>query len=108
MKLVIAIVHDEDVQKLTTALNRANFRVTKLASTGGFLRIGNTTVFVGCEEEKLADVLGIIREKCQTTKQMTIANQPYTTTEGDVPYPIEVTAGGATVFVLDVDQFHKF
>ena len=44
-----------------------------------------------------------------TTKQMTIANQPYTTTaEGYIPYPIEVTAGGATVFVLDVEQFHKF
>lgn len=109
MKLVISIVHDEDVQKLTTALNRANFYVTKLASTGGFLRIGNTTIFVGCDEEKLDTVLGIIKDKCQTTKQMTIANQPYTTTaEGYVPYPIEVTSGGATVFVVDVDQFHKF
>ncbi len=109
MKLVLAIIHDEDAQKLTTALNRNNFRVTKLASTGGFLRVGNTTMLIGCEEERLDLVLGIIKEKCQTVKQMTIANQPYTTTaEGYIPYPIEVTAGGATVFVLDVEQFHKF
>lgn len=109
MKLVLAIIHDEDAQKLTTALNRANFRVTKLASTGGFLRVGNTTILVGCEEEKLDEVLTIIHEKCQTVKQMTIANQPYTTTaEGYIPYPIEVTSGGATVFVLDVAQFCKF
>ena len=109
MKLVLAIIHDEDAQKLTTALNRNNFRVTKLASTGGFLRVGNTTMLIGCEEEKLDLVLNTIDDKCRTTKQMTIANQPYTTTaEGYIPYPIEVTAGGATVFVLDVEQFHKF
>ena len=109
MKLILAIIHDEDSQKLTTALNRARFQVTKLASTGGFLRVGNTTMLIGCEEDKLETVLGIIQEKCQTVKQMTIANQPYTTTaEGYIPYPIEVTAGGATVFVLDVESFHKF
>ena len=109
MKLVLAIIHDEDAQKLTTALNRNNFQVTKLASTGGFLRVGNTTVLIGCEADKLDQALKIIHEKCRTVKQMTIANQPYTTTaEGYVPYPIEVTAGGATVFVIDVEQFHKF
>ena len=48
MKLVLAIIHDEDSQKLTTALNRARFQVTKLASTGGFLRVGNTTMLIGC------------------------------------------------------------
>ena len=109
MKLVLAIIHDEDAQKLTTALNRSNFQVTKLASTGGLLRVGNTTMLVGVDTDKLDQFLKIIHEKCQTVKQMTIANQLYTTTaEGYVPYPIEVTAGGATVFVIDVEQFHKF
>lgn len=109
MKLVLAIIHDEDSQKLITTLNQHNFQVTKLASTGGFLRVGNTTVLIGCEAEKVDEVLKIINEKCQTVKQMTIANQPYATnTEGYIPYPIEVTAGGATVFVLDVEAFHKF
>ena len=72
MKLVLAIIHDEDA-------------------------------------DKLDQVLKIINDKCQTKKQMTVANQPYTTTpEGYIPYPIEVTAGGATVFVVDIEQFHKF
>lgn len=109
MKLILAIIHDEDAHKLTTALNKNNFQVTKLASTGGFLRVGNTTMLIGVEEDKVDQVLNIIHEKCQTKKQMTIANQPYTTTpEGYIPYPIEVTAGGATVFVIDVEQFCKF
>ncbi len=109
MKLVLAIIHDEDAHKLTTSLNKNNFQVTKLASTGGFLRVGNTTVLIGVEEDKVGQVLNIIHEKCQTKKQMTVANQPYSTTpEGYIPYPIEVTAGGATVFVIDVEQFRKF
>ena len=109
MKLVLAIIHDEDAHKLMTALNKSNFQVTKLASTGGFLRVGNTTMLVGVEEDKLDQVLKIINDKCQTKKQMTVANQQYTTTpEGYIPYPIEVTAGGATVFVVDIEQFHKF
>ena len=109
MKLVLAIIHDEDAHKLTTALNKNNIQVTKLASTGGFLRVGNTTMLIGVEEERIEQVLNIIHEKCQTKKQMTIANQPYSSSpEGYIPYPIEVTAGGATVFVIDVEQFHKF
>ena len=109
MKLVLAIIHGEDAGRLTTALNKEGFQVTKLASTGGFLRVGNTTMLIGVEEDRLDEALKIVHERCQTKKQMTIANQPYTSTpEGYIPYPIEVTAGGATVFVLDVEQFHKF
>lgn len=109
MKLILAIIHDEDAHKLTTTLNKNNFQVTKLASTGGFLRVGNTTMLIGVEEDKVNKVLDIIHDKCQTKKQMTIANQPYSSTpDGYIPYPIEVTAGGATVFVIDVEQFCKF
>ena len=109
MKLILAIIHDEDAHKLTTALNKNGIQVTKLASTGGFLRVGNTTMIIGVEDEKVDQALKIIQEKCQTKKQMTIANQPYTSSpEGYVPYPIEVTSGGATVFVIDVEQFVKF
>lgn len=109
MKLVISIIHDEDANKLMTALNEEKFQVTKLASTGGFLKFGNTTILVGVEKEKVDNVIQIIKEKCKTKKQMTVANQPYANTpEGYIPYPIEVTAGGATIFVIDVEQFYKF
>ena len=47
MKLIMAIVHDEDSARLTTALNKAGIQVTKLASTGGFLRVGNSTMLIG-------------------------------------------------------------
>ena len=53
MKLIIAIVQDEDASRLIGHLMNDGFSVTKLATTGGFLRAGNTTLLVGVEDEKL-------------------------------------------------------
>lgn len=108
MKLVMAVINDEDAHLVMNELNSKGFQVTKLASTGGFLRSGNTTVFIGVKKEKVKQVVNIIKEKSKTKKKITVANQPYLSTpEGYIPYPIEVTSGGATIFVLDVEQFEK-
>jgi len=108
MKLVIAIVQDEDASSLVGRLTKEGFRVTKLATTGGFLRSGNTTLLVGVEEEKVDDVIGIIKGLCETRKQIITSPSPVASTTGMyVPYPVEVTIGGATIFVVDVDKFLK-
>lgn len=108
MKLIIAIVQDEDASRLINNLMTEGYGVTKLATTGGFLRAGNTTLLVGVEDEKLETVKGIIEKVCKSRKQVTTAPSPISGTTGVyVPYPIEVTVGGATLFVLDVEQFHK-
>lgn len=108
MKLITAIIHDEDAHGVMDELNKKGFGVTKLASTGGFLKSGNTTLFIGAQEENVKEVIGIIEKKCKSRKQITTANLPPTNvTEGYIPYPIEVTVGGATIFVLDVDHFEK-
>ncbi len=105
MKLIMAIVNSDDAGKLITALNEKEFSVTRLATTGGFLRAGNTTLIIGIEDEKLDEAIGVIKEKCSTRKQIT------TTTQGPIgnvlPYPIEIEVGGATVFVLDIERFEK-
>ena len=109
MKLVLAVVHDEDSHKLMEALHCRGYMATKLASTGGFLKTGNTTMFIGISEEYVTDVTNIIKENCKTEKQMTLVNPPIPSSiEGCMPYPVEVTVGGATFFVLDVEQFLKF
>ena len=69
MKLVIAIVQNEDNQKLNNALVKEGFRSTRLATSGGFLRTGNTTVMIGVEESKLEEVLGIIESVCKARKR---------------------------------------
>lgn len=108
MKLVMAIIHDEDAHRLMDVLNENGFSVTKLASTGGFLRSGNTTILIGLENEKVDQVTSIIEKTCKSRKQMIAANTPHVNvTEGYMPYPIEVTVGGATIFVVDVETFKK-
>jgi uncharacterized protein YaaQ len=108
MKLVIAIVQDDDAPNVVGKLTKEGFRVTKLATTGGFLRAGNTTLLVGVEADRADKVIGIIRDLCETRKQVITSTSPVAGTTGVyVPYPIEVSVGGATIFVVDVDQFIK-
>lgn len=108
MKLVLAVIHDEDAHHLMEAFSAANLMCTKLASTGGLLRSGNTTVFLGVDPEQVEGVIDIIREQCQTTKQLTLITPPsIQVIESAISYPVEVTVGGATVFVLDLDQYIK-
>lgn len=108
MKLVVAIIHDEDAHDLMTALGEAKIGVTKLASTGGFLRAGNTTVIIGVEKGLVESVLEIIKENCKVRKEITTTTSMMTEASGFMAMPMEVTVGGATVFILDVSQFHKF
>ena len=109
MKLIIAIVQDEDASHLISNLMADDYRVTKLATTGGFLRSGNTTLLIGVEDEKLQAALAIVEKVCKSRKQIASSPAPISGTSGVyVPYPFEVTVGGATVFVLDVEQFAKY
>lgn len=108
MKLVFAIVHDDDGPKVMDELNRGGFSVTKLCSTGGFLKAGNTTLLVGVEEEKLDTVIDIIKKKSKSRKQVINSSITPSTMGGMfIPYPVEVVVGGATIFVLDVERFEK-
>ena len=110
MKLIVAIVQDEDSGRLVSALMDHGLRVTKLATTGGFLRAGNTTLISGVEDDQLDSALSIIEKICKSREQITASTTPMGSTAAGgvyVPYPIRVTVGGATVFVLEVSQFLK-
>ncbi|NLA78977.1 MAG: transcriptional regulator, partial [Erysipelothrix sp.] len=60
MKIVMAIVSNDDSSSVSAALTKENFSVTRLATTGGFLRSGNTTIIVGTDDEKVEKVIEII------------------------------------------------
>lgn len=108
MKLIIAIVQDEDASRLVSNLMNEGFGVTKLATTGGFLRAGNTTLLVGVDDEKFDGAMAVIEKVCKSRKQIATSPSPVAGTTGVyVPYPIEVMVGGATIFVLNVEQFVK-
>ena len=110
MKLVLAIIQDDDAIDLIEELTDKDYRVTKLATTGGFLKSGNTTLMIGVEEKEVKNLINVIEDVCKRRKEMVPTSTPNTigTNSGMyVPYPIEVEVGGATIFVLDVDQFYK-
>lgn len=106
MKLVLAIVSGDDSSKVSRALTKANYSVTKLATTGGFLMSGNTTFIVGTDDEKVDGVLDILAKNSKTRKQMVPTSASYGVGMFS-SMPIEVQVGGATVFILDVERFVK-
>lgn len=109
MKMVIAVVQDQDSNRLSNALTKAEFRATKLASTGGFLRSGNTTFLIGTNDENVPTLLNLIRDNCRARDQLVAPVSPMGgNADAYIPYPVEVEVGGATVFVLPIEQFHHF
>lgn len=112
MKMIIAIVQDQDSQELSDQLVKNNFRATKLATTGGFLRAGNTTFLCGVDDGRVDDILSVIDHTCGNRDQLVSPMTPMTPMGGSadsyIPYPVEVEVGGATVFVMPVESFHRF
>lgn len=90
MKLIIAIVDDAFSQDVVKALIDAKIRTTKLSSTGGFLKKGNTTLLIGVEESDLVSAVGLIRKHVNTLSR---SNED----EG-------LDAKGANLFILDIDR----
>ena len=108
MKLVVAVVHNEDAGPLVSALLEHDFRATRLHSSGGFLKQTNATVMVGVVDEQVDEVIAIIRDNCHARTQI-VNPMPPIMEPGEfyMPYPIEVEMGGATVFVLPVERVER-
>lgn len=106
MKMLLAIINSDDAHNVIDNLMKEGFSITKLATTGGFLKAGNVTVLIGLDEDKLDTAIGIIRQYSSSRKQVI----PTTAELGMGFYPtmpVQVDVGGATVFVLNVERFEK-
>jgi uncharacterized protein YaaQ len=88
MKLILAIVRDTDNDPVSRSLTNAGFRVTVVASTGGFWRRGQSTLLIGVEDNQMELALAILRKT--------------------VTQPSESDKSQTTIFVLKVDQFSQF
>lgn len=93
MKLIVAIVQDQFVAKVTRSLMEKKIRATKLASSGGFLNSGNTTLLIGTDENDIDGLIEIVRQNCKTVR---------VNSNGE-----EVLVGGANLFILDMNQLIK-
>jgi uncharacterized protein YaaQ len=86
MKLILAIVRDADSEPVTQALTTGDFRVTRVASTGGLLRRGMTTLLIGLEADQVEPAIQLLRKTCTPPS------------EGEKR---------ATIFVIPVDRFEQ-
>jgi len=105
MKMITAVVNKYDANAVQVALTGGGFSVTKLATSGGFLKSGNTTFLIGIEDDRLDNCLDIIK---QYSSRRNEAMPEYAGYSEEPPAPSEVTVGGATVFVTNVERFEKF
>ena len=87
MKMIIAIIGDHDNERVSQALIEAGFRVTRIASTGAFLRRGSSTLIIGVDDDKVDEAIQVIRER--------------TTSSG------EPGVKRGTLFVLNIEQFSQ-
>ena len=87
MKLIIAIVKDVDDVPITSQLVEKGFRVTRVASTGGFLRRGNATLLIGTEPERLQQAIDVLHDACFS--------------------PEDPNQHRVTLFVLDAPHFEQ-
>jgi uncharacterized protein YaaQ len=106
MKLIFAVVNGDDSGHVLKSLTKNGFYATKLSSSGGFLGKGNVTFMLGVEENEINSAIRIISENSKTRKEYT---QNWGTPAAVPPetFPVEVTVGGATIFVTDVVRFEK-
>ena len=109
MKLAVCIVHNRDKGRVTDELVKTGFKFTIIGSTGGFLREGNTTFLIGVEEAELAALRRVISDNSQSREQL-VNVMPYEAAPPGafIPNPVKVPVGGAVMFVMDVEQFHRF
>ncbi len=108
MKLVVAIVHNEDAGALVDGLLEREYRATRLHSSGGFLKQSNATIILGVDDPQVDEVIEIVRANC-TARTQVVNPMPPIMEPGEffMPYPLEVEVGGATVFVLPVERFER-
>ena len=106
MKLIFAIVSNDDSSKVSKELTKNRFSVTKLATTGGFLMAGNTTFIIGTEDERVDEAIEIIGKHPKKRTQMVPSSASYGVGMY-TSFPVEVQVGGATIFVMNVERFEK-
>lgn len=105
MKLITAIVNKEDSKTVNGELVQAGFTVTRLATTGGFLMAGNVTMLIGTEDEKVDECIAIISKFSRQRTEIVPSTASYGV--GVTAFPLEVTVGGATIFVTNIERFEK-
>lgn len=106
MKLIYAVVNNDDSHHVEKSLTKNGFQATKLASTGGFLLSGNTTFLICAQDNEIDTIIDIIAKHSKKRKQF-VPSSISCEMSGYSSFPVEVSVGGATIFVTNIERFEK-
>ena len=109
-KLVLAVLQGSDSDNTIRNLNERGFMVTVLSSVGGFLKKKSTTVMLGVEEDRLEEAMDILQRFAGHRKETVYQTMamPHGEMSSVAAVPMEVMAGGAAVFVLDLEEIRNW
>lgn len=111
MKLVVIVTHKDKEKELEKELVSKNLPLTRLESRGGFLKQKNSTFLLGVEENKVEEIMEVVKQVCKTKEELVAAPAPAIPDPGEASLPLngstKIKVGGATVFVADIDKFMK-
>ncbi len=106
MKLIFAVINNDDSHSVSSSLTRHGYQATKLASTGGFLMAGNTTFMICTDDDKVEDIINLIKKHSHRRKQF-VPNSASYGIGSYTSFPVEVSVGGATIFITNIERFEK-
>jgi len=107
MKLLLAIVSDTDRNKINLALIENGVPATIIYSTGGFLNRGTVTFMIGAEDEKVDEIIELIKQNVSSRKEVCKSTLPPALQTLFFVSKQKIEQGGAVIFVLDVENFIK-
>jgi uncharacterized protein YaaQ len=103
MVILLAVLQAQDADLATASLRKFGVAAFELSSTGAFLGRKNVTLLLPVETSKVELVLSELKRNCRQRIEyvsMPIEGQPL-----PIPSPIPITVGGATIFILEIDQY---
>lgn len=103
--LLIAVIQAQDSENAQNSLKTTGAVVDELSSIGGFLGRRNTTLFIGTTDEKVAQVLEVLRETCR--QRIEYIAVPLESAPLPLPTPTPISIGGATIFTLEVEHYEE-
>lgn len=107
MKLIIAIVNNDDSAVVSSSLTTTGFYTTKLSATGGFLQTGNTTLLIGAQDDEVEKVITVIKDHSSTRIKEVPTSASFGRGISAADVKAKTHVSGATILVLNVEEFVK-
>lgn len=107
MKLVLAVIQNEDESPLIQAMETRGLGITRIGSSGGFLRANNVTLMMAVEDDQIEHVLDLLNKYCKRRTKQLRPSAPAMEARERFPGAVPIQIGGATVFILNLERAER-